>query len=308
MRKLKLGSLAMCSLLALAACSSESLAQGGTGEQIRIGFAVSTLDNPFFQEMKDGIEKAAAELGASVVVLNAVNDADTQVKQVRTLTEQRVRAIIINPVDSTRSAPAVDVAESALVPLVTVDRTINGSEVASEVASDNVQGGALAAIALGRAATGEVVHLRGVTGASATVDRGAGFEQGMNSGGIKVVARQNADFSRARALSVMTNLLRGNTRIKGVFADNDEMALGAIAALGAKAGKDVHVVGFDGTREAFAAIEAGTMAATVAQQPGLLGRKAVEQAVKAVRGERVQRVVDVPVKVVTKDNLAEFRK
>jgi ribose transport system substrate-binding protein len=304
---LKLVSLAACSLLVLTACSTGSAAQGVPGEQVRIGFAVSTLDNPFFQEMKDGIEKAAAELGASVVVLNAVNDAGTQVEQVRALTEQRVRVIIINPVDSTGSVPAVDVAESAQIPLVSVDRTINGREVASEVASDNVQGGALAAIALGRAATGEVVHLRGVPGASATVDRGTGFEQGMNSGGIKIVARQTADFSRSRALSVMTNLLRTNTRVKGVFADNDEMALGAIAALGARAGKDVHVVGFDGTQEAFAAIEAGTMAATVAQQPALLGRKAVEQAVKAVRGERVQRVVDVPVKVVTKANLGEFR-
>ena len=298
----------MCSVLVLTACSAQSPAHDGTGEEVRIGFAVSTLDNPFFQEMKDGIEKAAAELGATVVVLNSVNDAGTQVEQVRALVEQRVRAIIINPVDSTASAPAVDVAESAHLPVVSVDRTITGNEVSSEVASDNVQGGALAAIALGRAATGEVVHLRGVPGASATVDRGAGFEQGMNSGGIKIVARQTADFSRTRALSVMTNLLRANTRIKGVFADNDEMALGAIAALGDRAGKDVHVVGFDGTRDAFAAIEAGTMAATVAQQPELLGRKAVEQALKAVRGERVQRVVDVPVKVVTKDNVGEFRR
>ncbi|GAB2831454.1 substrate-binding domain-containing protein [Lentzea nigeriaca] len=305
---MKLASLAVCSLLALAACGAEGSTRGGSGEEIRIGFAVSTLDNPFFLEMKAGIEKAAADLGASVIVLNAGNDADAQVKQVRTLAEQGVRAIVINPVDSVRSAPAVNVAKTALIPLVTVDRTIGGDEVASEVASDNVQGGALAAIALGRAATGDVVHLRGVQGTSASADRGTGFEQGLNSGAIKVAVRQTADFNRDRAQTVMTSLLRTNNRIKGVFAENDEMALGAIAALGGRAGKDVYVVGFDGTREAIAAIEAGTMAATVAQQPDLLGRKAIEQAVKAAHGERIQRVVDVPVKVVTKDNVAEFKK
>jgi ribose transport system substrate-binding protein len=299
-------SLMMCAVLASTACDAGAQARAGDG--ITIGLALSTLDNPFFVAMKDGVEKAAAELGASVVVVNAGNDASVQADQVRALTEQRVGAIIINPVDSRQAKQAADVAQAALVPLVSVDRSVYGGAVASEVASDNVQGGALAAIALGRAANGDVVHLTGVSGASATDDRGAGFEQGLNSGAIRVVATQTADFSRARAVEVMTNLLRAGKDIEGVFADNDEMALGAIEALGARAGGDVQVVGFDGTPEALRAVEEGTMAATVAQQPDLLGLKAVEQAVKAARGEKVRQVVDVPVKVVTKDSAAAFRK
>ena len=296
----------MCAVLATTACGTTS--QPRTGDGVTIGFSVSTLDNPFFVAMKAGVERAAAELGATVIVVNAGNDARVQAEQVRTLADGRVGAIVINPVDSRRAKQAADIAQAARIPLVSVDRSVYDGTVASEVASDNVQGGALAAIALGRAANGNVVHLTGVVGASATYDRGVGFEQGLNSGGIKVVATRTADFSRARAVEVMTDLLRAGKDIKGVFADNDEMALGAIEALGARAGVDVHVVGFDGTPEGLRAVNEGTMAATVAQQPDLLGLEAVEQAVKAARGETVQQVVDVPVRVVTKDSAAASRK
>jgi ribose transport system substrate-binding protein len=105
----------------------------------------------------------------------------------------------------------------------------------------------------------------------------------------------------------MTNLLQSHPMLTGVFAENDEMALGAIRALGSRAGGDVQVVGFDGTPDALLAIEAGAMAATIAQQPKVLGRTAVEQAVKAAKGEQVPQVIDIEVKVVTRANVAEFK-
>lgn len=288
-----------CLALALAACGA-----GGTQEQgsdkITIGFAVSGLDNPFYVAMKEGLERAAAEQGVAVIVVNAGNNPDTQTEQVRTLTTQGVRAIVINPVDSRKAKQAADAAQTALVPLVSVDSSIYDATVVSEVASDNVQGGALAAIELGRATSGNIVHLTGIPGSSVTHDRGFGFEQGLNSGGITIVAKESADFNRDRAFEVMTNLLRTNNNITGVFADNDEMALGAMKALGARAGKEVRIVGFDGTPEAVAAVNAGTLAATVVQQPEQLGRKAFEQAVKAARHQRVQQVVDVPVEILKK--------
>lgn len=179
--------------------------------------------------------------------------------------------------------------------------------VASKIVSDNVAGGRLAAIELGRSTSGAVVHLQGIPGTSASRDRGQGFDKGVNSGTIQVVASQPAGFDRTQGLDVMTNLLQSNPTLTGVFAENDEMALGAIRALGDRAGKDVRVVGFDGTPDALLAIEAGAMAATIAQQPKVLGRIAVEQAVKAARGEQVQQVIDVEVKVVTKQNVAEFK-
>jgi ribose transport system substrate-binding protein len=281
---------------------------GASGGQITIGLAVSTLNNPFFVELQQGAQEMANQLGAKLTVVDAQNDATNQVNQVQTLVTQGVKAIILNPVDSKQAAPAAKAAEMANIPLISVDRAVEGGKVAAEVASNNVSGGSLAAIELGRATSGEVAHLKGISGASASRDRGQGFEQGLNSGNIKVVATAVADFDRAKALNETTNLLQGHPGLKGIFAENDEMALGAIKALGARAGKDVMVVGFDGTPDGLKAIQDGTLAATIAQQPKLLGSKAVEQAVKAAKGEAVQQVVDVEVKVITKQNVAEFTK
>ncbi|HEX6340369.1 substrate-binding domain-containing protein [Umezawaea sp.] len=305
-RRAAVAALSATALALTAACGSGG--ETGSGGDLTVGLAVSTLNNPYFVELKQGAEEAAAELGVKLTVVDAQNDSTNQVNQVQTFATQGLKAIIINPVDSKQATPAAKAAENANIPLIAVDRSVDDGKVASEVASDNVQGGSLAAVELGRATSGEVVHLQGIPGASAARDRGRGFEQGLNSGGIKVVASQPADFDRAKGLDVMTNLLQANPGIKGVFADNDEMALGAIKALGDKAGTQVQVVGFDGTPDGLKAVEDGTMAATVAQQPKVLGRKAVEQAVKAARGEAVQQVVDVEVKVVTKKNLAEFKK
>ncbi|WP_329788429.1 substrate-binding domain-containing protein [Lentzea sp. DG1S-22] len=278
------------------------------GSDITIGLAVSTLNNPFFVELQRGAQEMADQLGAKLTVVDAQNDATNQVNQVQTLVTQGVKAIILNPVDSKQAAPAAKAAETANIPLISVDRAVEGGKVAAEVASNNVSGGSLAAIELGRATSGEVAHLKGISGASASRDRGQGFEQGLNSGSIKVVATAVADFDRAKGLNETTNLLQGHPGIKGIFAENDEMALGAIKALGARAGKDVMVVGFDGTPDGLKAVQDGTLTATIAQQPELLGSKAVEQAVRAAKNEPVQQVVDVEVKVITKQNVAEFIK
>ena len=289
----------------LATGCSGTGASGGSG--ITIGLAVSTLNNPFFVELQQGAQEMADQLGAKLTVVDAQNDATNQVNQVQTLVTQGIKVIILNPVDSKQSAPAAKAAEMANIPLISVDRAVDG-KVAAEVASNNVSGGSLAAIELGRATSGDVAHLKGISGASASRDRGQGFEQGLNSGNIKVVATAVADFDRAKALNETTNLMQGHPNLKGIFAENDEMALGAIKALGARAGKDVMVVGFDGTPDGLKAIQDGTLVATIAQQPKLLGSKAVEQAVKATKGEPVQEVVDVEVKVITKQNVAEFLK
>ena len=295
--------------LTLGAAALVATGCSGTGASgdITIGLAVSTLNNPFFVELQQGAQEMADQLGAKLTVVDAQNDATNQVNQVQTLVTQGVKAIILNPVDSKQSAPAAKAAEMANIPLISVDRSVEG-KVAAEVASNNVSGGSLAAIELGRATSGEVAHLKGIPGASASRDRGQGFEQGLNSGNIKVAATAVADFDRAKALNETTNLLQGHPGLKGIFAENDEMALGAIKALGARAGKDVMVVGFDGTPDGLKAIQEGTLTATIAQQPKLLGSRAVEQAVKATKGEPVQQVVDVEVKVITKQNVAEFQK
>ncbi|MET8157647.1 D-ribose ABC transporter substrate-binding protein [Sphaerisporangium sp. NPDC005289] len=302
--------------LGLAACGSGSsggASSGGSGGSggsgVKIGMSISTLNNPYFVQLRDGAEAEAKKLGATLTVTDAQNDASQQVNQVQNFTSQSMKAIILNPVDSDAAAPAVKLAERSSIPILAVDRGVNNAQVAQTVASDNVAGGKLAAKELAEqlGEKGKVVVLQGVAGTSAARDRGQGFTDGVKAyAGIQVVAQQPADFDRTKGLDVMTNLLQSHPDITGVFAENDEMALGAIKALGAKAGKQVKVVGFDGTPDGLKAIQAGTLAASVAQQPALLGQQAVQNAVKAAGGEKLPATLDVPVKIATKDNLSEF--
>lgn len=181
--------------------------------------------------------------------------------------------------------------------------------MASFISSDNVAGGRQAAEEVAKAVEdeGSVLVLQGTPGSSSSRDRGAGFEEGLKSHpGVKVAAKQTANFDRAEALNVTTNLLQANPDVKAVFAENDEMALGAIEALGDRAGTEVPVVGFDGTEDGIAAIKDGTLTATVAQQPAELGALAVEQAKKILDGQEAESEVPVEVLTVTKENVGEF--
>ncbi|GAA4610314.1 hypothetical protein GCM10023195_42240 [Actinoallomurus liliacearum] len=296
--------------LGLTACNNNSgSSSGGGGGDIKIGLSVSTLNNPYFVQLRQGAEAEAKKEGVKITTTDAQNDASQQVNQVQNFASQSMKAIIINPVDSAAAAPAVKAADRSKIPVIAADRGVDGATVTQTVASDNVAGGKLAAQELGKAlgGKGKVAVLQGTAGTSAANDRQKGFVEGIKAfPGIQVVAQQPADFDRTKGLDVMTNIVQAHSDITGVFAANDEMALGAIKALGAKAGKQIKVVGFDGTPDGLKAIQAGTLTADVAQQPVLLGQMAVQAAVKAAKGDKIDATVAVPVKVATKDNVAQF--
>ncbi|MGW7269959.1 ABC transporter permease/substrate-binding protein [Streptomyces sp. NPDC054864] len=282
---------------------------GSSGTTTKIGMSLSTLNNPFFVQMKEGAQAEAKKAGVDLTVTDAQNDASQQTNQLQNFTGEGMESIIVNPVDSDAVGPAVRGANKSDIPVIAADRGVNKAKAATLVASDNVAGGKLAAKTLAEklGGKGKIVTLQGVAGTSASRERGKGFAEGIKEyPGIKVVASQPADFDRTKGLDVMTNLMQSNPGINGVFAENDEMALGAAKALGNKAGKSVSVVGFDGTPDGLKAVEAGTLYASVAQQPKELGRIAVQNAVKAMRGKKVEETVKVPVKVVTKKNAADF--
>lgn len=277
----------------------------------KVVLALSTLNNPFFVEVRDGAMAAAKTANIQLDVVDAQNDSATQANQLANAQTSGAKAVIVNPVDSDAASASVASLTKASIPVVGVDRTVNNATLNSLVASDNVAGGKQAAeelaAALGK--QGTVIVLQGVAGTSASRDRGAGFAEGMKAfPDIKIVAKQTANFDRAAALDVTTNLLQANPGVTGVFAENDEMALGAVQALGAKAGKDVKVVGFDGTTDGIAAIKAGTLVASIAQQPAKLGQLAVEQAAKVLKGEKIDATVPVSVVTVNKTNIGDFSK
>ncbi|CAL9442413.1 ABC transporter permease/substrate-binding protein [Streptomyces werraensis] len=301
----------IAAVVAVAVVGATSLLHNGSSAAAKpkIGLSLSTLNNPFFVQIRDGAEEEAKKLGVDLTVTDAQNDASQQANQLQNFTSGSLDAVVVNPVDSDAAGPSVRGANKADIPVVAVDRGVNKADTSALVASDNVEGGALGAKALAEklGGKGTIVILQGQAGTSASRERGAGFAEGLKDyPGIKVVAKQPADFDRTKGLDVMTNLLQAHPDIDGVFAENDEMALGAIKALGSKAGKSVQVVGFDGTPDGLKAVQAGTLYASVAQQPSELGRIAVRNALRAAEDEKVEKMVKVPVKVVTKENVAGF--
>ena len=305
----KLAALLAAGTLALSACSTATPASPGASapaaSSIKIGMAISTLNNPFFVSLQDGAKKEADAKGVQLTITDARDDATQQANQLQNFAAQQMNVVLINPVDSDAAGAMVAPLNASKIPVIAVDRAVIGAEVNSLVASDNVAGGRLAAEALAQAIgeKGEVLVLQGVAGTSASRERGQGFTEGIAAfSDIKVVAKQPADFDRTTGLDVTTNLLQANPNVVGIFAENDEMALGALKALGDRAGKSVFVVGFDGTADGIDAIKAGGMHASIAQQPEELGRAAVEAAVKVANGETLPATIAVPVTVITKDN------
>ncbi|MGW5585614.1 ABC transporter permease/substrate-binding protein [Streptomyces sp. NPDC003857] len=300
----------LAAVVAAAVVGGVSFLHGGSASTTqKIGLSLSTLNNPFFVQIKSGAQAEAKKLGVDLTVTDAQNDASQQANQLQNFTSSGLSSIIVNPVDSDAAGPAVRGANKADIPVVGVDRAVNKAKTAALVASDNIEGGKLAAQALAEklGGKGRIIILQGQAGTSASRERGAGFAEGLKAyPGIQVLAKQPADFDRTKGLDVMSNLLQAHPDVQGVFAENDEMALGAIKALGSKAGTSVQVVGFDGEPDGLNAVKAGTLYASVAQQPTQLGRIAVDNALRAAEGKKVAETVKVPVKVVTKQNVAGF--
>ena len=274
----------------------ENVREGSSGNVI--GFSVSTLNNPFFVTLTEGARKAATENNVELVVVDAGDDAAKQTSDIEDLVSRNVGVLIVNPVDSDAVAPAVKSAMSQGIKVIAVDRGVNGVDVDCQIASDNVAGARMATEYLmelvGEGA--KVAELQGVPGASATIDRGEGFHQVADKS-LQVAASQTADFNRAEGMTVMENILQSDGAIKGVFAHNDEMALGAVEAVAAS-GKDIKIVGFDATDDAQKAVKDGKMAATVAQKPDKMGETAIETAVKIMAGETVDKSIPVEVELI----------
>ncbi|WP_412761671.1 ribose ABC transporter substrate-binding protein RbsB [Paenibacillus macerans] len=291
-------------MLLLSGCSLEPPSWAKTGgkkdlNHVKLGLSMSTLNNPFFVYLKDMVVQEADNQGFEVIVVDAQNDSAKQNNDVEDLIQKGVDALLINPTDSSAISAAVQNANAIGIPVITIDRSADKGDVASLIASDNVSGGKMAAQyiidTLGEGAV--VAELEGIPGTSAARERGEGFHSLADSK-LNVVVKQAADFDRTKGLNVMENLLQANPNIQAVFAQNDEMALGAVEAV-ASSGKNIIVIGFDGSADALKAIKEGKLSATIAQQFDLIGQKAVQTAADILSGKPVEKYVPVAIKLVT---------
>lgn len=283
--------------------SSTEASSGKGGESVAV--VLKTLSSPYWKYVEAGAKAAGEELGVDVTVVGPSSEAEViqQVNMLEDQVSQGPGAVVVSPTQPETVVPVLEKAAKDMpVLLIDSDADFEGKTtfIGTENYSAGQEGGKLLASMLKKG--DKVVLIAGALGNPATDTRIKGAKEALEAAGMKVVAEQPADSDKAKAMSVMENILQNNGDVKGVFAANDDMAMGALRAIEAKGLKDVKVMGVDGTMEAVESIQAGKLAASVAQSPYNMGYQGVENAVKVMKGEKIEERIDSGIDLITKDN------
>jgi len=262
--------------------ASESAAPAGGGAKT-IGVSIQNREAQFYQDMENGMKSAASKYGYTLKVVDASRDNAKQQSQVEDFISQKVDAIVLTPYDSQAIGSAIVEANKANIPVFTADiaSTAKEGDVVAHIASDNVQGGAQAGklMCAGLPKGTGAVAIIDEPEVTSVQDRVKGFKQALaqNCANAKIVADISGGGERAKASSVMEDLLQSHKDLKGVFGINDDSALGAAKAIQAAglSGKIV-VVGYDATPEAQSAIKNGQMYGDAIQHPDQIGSITIE--------------------------------
>ena len=271
-----------------------------------VAVSLLTQTHAFYKDLEQAMRQEAAAKNLDLTIGACEMDPVKQAAQVEDFVAQKVDAILLAPCDSSAIVPHLRRPEEAGIPVFTVDIAARGGKVVSHIASDNTGGGRLAARTLARllGGTGDVIIIDHPDVASVQ-DRTKGFDEEIaKTPGIHVVGRPSASGQRAKALAVMEDMLQAHKNLKGIFAINDDSALGALSVLTAANRTDVVIVGFDATAEAQEAIRrGGPLKADIAQHPAEIGKAAIDQIARYFAGESVQPNIAVEVSVVDQTTL-----
>ncbi|MFD1200051.1 substrate-binding domain-containing protein [Brucella gallinifaecis] len=282
-------------------------------EGLKIGFSQVTLQSPFYVQLKEGAEAAAKASGNTLVFLDANGDVSKQNNDIQDLITQGVDAIIINPVNPDAVVPSLEAAVSAQIPVITVDRSVNGDGVSAHIGRDNKKMGqlvgeaVLAKLKADGIESAKIIEIQGDAGGAVMMDRRDGFHKAIEGSKHIIVAGPYAEYIRANAVTAMQDLLQANPDVKVVYAHNDDMALGALQVLQETGRSDVSVAGVDGLSEALETMSKGDhYIATALNDPKYLGDVTIQVAVQAAAKKDVPKFVDAGTAVVTKENVSKF--
>lgn len=292
-------------LLILALVSAASVLTGAEKKDYYVGVTLLTRD-VFYQQLEEGLKKAAADNGVTLQIQSAEKDLNTQTSQIENFVTQRVNALVVCPVDSVGIGAAVERANDKGIPVFTADIRSEEGKIVCHIASNNHQGGVLAGKYLAKMLgdKGEVAIIDHPEVASVQ-ERVRGFKDEIkNHPGMKIVDQPSAQGDRDRAMVVMQNMLLAHPDLKGVFAVNDNCALGAMAALEAAGRGDIVIIGFDATPEAQQAIKkGGALKADVIQYPIAIGKTTIETIVQHLNGQQVPLEIPIDTGIVDKESL-----
>lgn len=296
--------IALFLVAALCGCGRREAAQGGE-KPITIGVSLLNESNEFIVMLNQAMAAKAAELGVKLIANDAQGSAERQVQQVETFIAQHVDAIILNPCEVEASSPAVDKAVAAGIPIVNMNSETKSAPTAFVGSRDEESARlALEYIAKRLNGKGNLVMMDGVMGQAAQIKRDQGAREVLaKNPGLKILATQSAEWDRAKAMSLMENWIQSyGTTLNAVFAQNDEMGMGALLALERAKLKDkVVLVSVDAIADALQAVKDGRLDATVFQDAGQQGAAAVETAVKLVRKQPCDKQVYIPFRLITKE-------
>lgn len=281
-------------------------------DDLTIATSVPSLGFPFFVHMQNQLSAEAESLGGiELLEYDGQNSTPKQTGDVEAAIVSGVDGIIISPLDSVAMAPALQQAVDAGIPVITIDRRVEGVPgILSHVGADNVRGGeAQGQLIVEMFPDGaEIVNLQGQPGASPAIDRNQGVHNVLDPMSDKYVfvAEQTANFAREEGASVTESILAGLDNPPDVIvAANDDMALGALQVV-EEQGLDIPIIGFDALPEALASIRDGGLHATIEQMPGGQSRTAMRAMVDYLRnGTEPEPLVLLTPIAITEDNLDE---
>jgi inositol transport system substrate-binding protein len=294
----------------LCGCQKNTSA-GGSGDEVVVGVSLLNLSSEFIVMLNEAMETKAGELGVKLIVNDAQRSAERQIQQVEGFIAQKVDVIILNPCEVDASSPAVDKAIAAGIPIINLNSATKSVPTAF-VGSHDEESARIAMDYIVKRLNGQgnIVIMQGFMGQAAQVKRDEGAREILaKNPGIKLLASQTAEWDRAKAMSLMENWIQSHgSNIQAVFAQNDEMGMGALLALERAKLKDkVIVASIDAIADAMQAVKSGRLDATVFQDAKGQGGTAVELALKIARKEPFEKETFIPFQLVTQDNAGKSR-
>lgn len=303
-------------LLVLTGCGQSSTTtssenSGGekedNGGKPKVAVVLKGLDQEYFKLAEKGAKQAFKDFDVDGTFLAATTQTETEklINILEDLINEEPDALVVMP--STEAAiPVLERYKEKNIPVLLIDTDLNWDGKTTYIGTNNYTAGQEAGnfLASKLSKGDEIAILEGVLGTDVSEERVKGVKDVMEEKGIKVVASQAADFDRVKAVTAMENILTANPDIKGIFTANDEMAMGALKAVKSR-NLETPIIGIDGTSDALESISNGGVTASVAQKPYDMGYKGVENALKAINGETVEKKIDSSIDVITKENASE---
>lgn len=307
--------LSMVACSAKTSSSASSAATGKTVSTITIGMVTEAWDNPAIKDMADAAIAQAKSYPNVVILAQDSTNMQDEISKVQTLISRGVDALGIEPWDNKAIRPMLELAKTAKIPVFILQSSIPETDgtglVTSAILGDEIAGGKIAGAWLGSVLKpgAKVAILQGALADTPGIQRADGFELGLKSANptSTVVARQAADWARDKALQVTTDILTAHGDINAIFADNDEMAFGAVSALTSrKLNNKVSVVGYNGTCIGLQATYAGVFKADGVLFLDQVGKDFVDAAVKVHGGATVPTVIVPPITLLTTENIKKI--